>query len=805
MQRLPRDHFEALVREHHAAVYRSAARWVGDHGAADVTQDVFVRVLEGKVRLEAAHSVRATLCWLATRLAANDRRSRLRRSRHEETAMRADPNPADDRSPDHEDPARRAADAEAHRAVAAVVQTLPDELRLPLQMHCQDELTFAAIGTALRVPTSTAHDRVQQALQRVRTALAGRGLAFAAAQVPELIARVDATAPSGLQTRLLALGESTAVSAGIGARLLLGALAAATTVAVALVAWWPNHAEPLPRREAAAVATAAAVGQDPAASGSPGPADRSLVTPDDIAAGAPARAEPPLPTGTIELRTTSIFHGTVHDVGAWPVAHTTVEAIAAGGLKAFPLGSTSTDAQGAFRLEIGPHSLYPDAVRLRIVEGGHLLLETDELPLPREASEAALTLVLPATAGTALSRYELRVTVVDAHGLPLPDAPVALFAAGDPPPRPDGGSEPEARATSGGDGIAPLRGRVLGTKWLFVDGRPSGHGSHFAPIELARTGAHEARVVLPAGGRLEVHVATFAGERLEWANVWLEDEASGLSHRAELAADGTAVFTALGGGTHTLHVSAGTDLSLVRRRGLRAGDGPIELRIKRRDDLRDVGDHQAELHGELVDAATGEVVAFGAFAVTVLPMRAGTSSLPSDCVEPPAPAQQLDLGGSSRSFHEVDLGAGRWAVLTDVPGYAPSVVEVELRDGEMRTGMRIPLQRGGELRGRVVDADGEPVSGARVFPLGTGDFADRCLERWRTLRGVDLDRLPEPTQPCTVAYTDTDGTFVLRRVPPGIELRLLAHQRERGAAVTAPLMVRAGEVQAGIDLRFDGR
>lgn len=46
MPRLQRDQFESLVREHHTAVYRSAFRLLPDAAdAADVAQDVFVRVL----------------------------------------------------------------------------------------------------------------------------------------------------------------------------------------------------------------------------------------------------------------------------------------------------------------------------------------------------------------------------------------------------------------------------------------------------------------------------------------------------------------------------------------------------------------------------------------------------------------------------------------------------------------------------------------------------------------------------------------------------------------------------------------
>jgi RNA polymerase sigma-70 factor (ECF subfamily) len=790
MQRLPRDQFAALVAEHHAAVHRSAARWLDAAEAADVTQDVFVRLLEGKLRLQAAHSVRATLCWLATRLAANRRRSRSRRNRHEENTMDA----ADDRTRS-EDPARLAADADLLRAVHQELDTLPSELRLPVQLHCQDELTLAAIGTALKVPMSTVHDRVQQGLQRLRRSLAGRGLALGVAGVPDLVARLPIGAPGGLRERLLALPELGSTTAlGLGARFALGIAAAATTVAVAAFAWWPERRQvPVVDRTASVTAPAASAADLPPA-GALAALDRTAIEAQDPPAVALG--------GSIRNWTSSVFHGTVVDAAAWPVAHATVQAVAAGGMKDFDLGATRTDEHGAFWFELGPHTLYPAAIRLRVVEGGRLLLESPELPLPRAADADALALVLPAAVGTAQQQYDLTVTVVDRDGAPVPGVPVQVLGAGTPPPLP-GRTPAEAEQVTGGDGTAQLHGRSLGAKWLFVDGREVGLTSVFRPLTLPRAGAHYDRVTLSPGGRLEVHVRAVEGTLLPWANVALVDEATGLPFVGELGADGVVVFAGLGAGAHRLTLSSDQEFSLVDRGGLFADREPVEVRVKRRDDLRDIGDHTAELHGELVDAATGEVVEWGAFAVDVRPLRAGASSLPSDRLVPRGAAQQMDGGGRFTAFHEVGLGAGRQALLTDVPGYAPAVLEVELRAGEMRTGVRLPLRRGAEVRGRVVDAQGQPVQYARVFPLGIGELADRCLTGWRSL-GAER-HAPEPSVPCTVAYTDARGEFVLARVPPDVELRLVAHQREHGCGVGTPRVLRAGERVDGLQLQLERR
>ncbi|MBL8736531.1 MAG: sigma-70 family RNA polymerase sigma factor, partial [Planctomycetes bacterium] len=72
MVAMSRAAFEQLVSEHHAAVFRCVRRLRGDDAAAaDVCQDVFLRVLQGKANLEAARDPRAVLCWLGARLSAN--------------------------------------------------------------------------------------------------------------------------------------------------------------------------------------------------------------------------------------------------------------------------------------------------------------------------------------------------------------------------------------------------------------------------------------------------------------------------------------------------------------------------------------------------------------------------------------------------------------------------------------------------------------------------------------------------------------------------------------------------------------
>ena len=143
MVAMSRTSFEQLVSEHHAAVFRCVRRLCGDDtAAADVSQEVFLRVLQGKANLAAARDPRAVLCWLGARLRANAVRADRRRRHHEENAMHHDHLT----SADPLAPVELAERAETARFVAAAVDELPDELRLPLLLRCQDELTLAQIA-----------------------------------------------------------------------------------------------------------------------------------------------------------------------------------------------------------------------------------------------------------------------------------------------------------------------------------------------------------------------------------------------------------------------------------------------------------------------------------------------------------------------------------------------------------------------------------------------------------------------------------------------------------------------------------
>lgn len=762
MKRLPTAEFERLVHEHHAAVYRSACRTAPDaDAAADVTQEVFVRVLVGKVQLPA--QPRAVLCWLGARLGHNATRAARRRQHHEEVAMERHEQVA-------ENPLGAVERQDLRTLAQAAVAALPRELRTPLQLHCVDGLALAAVGSALRLPASTVHDRVQQGLERVRRVLsskdAERAAALPLAGLGTMLAEAEAVAvPAGLEARLLNLPlqpvaavAAPVVSWPLALALAVGAVAAVVMVAVA----WPDA--PMPPASASvddgAGPRLAAANERPV---EPTGERLALVAGAGLAEAGNAR-EGGVAEGSIT--------GRVVDAVAYPVADAEVVVFAAGGLKPFHMAQTTTDPSGAFVFTGVRDGLGARAVRLAVRQDGIELLRSDERPWPPTTSEPVL-LTLPAAAGLSTDRFTLSVAVTDEAGQFVPGVVVTLHDRREGEPAMAG--PVLARAVSGTDGVAAVRGRTLGEQWLVVDGRQVGRSIVQQPVHLAHGGLHQRSVVVPAGAALQVDVAALDGAELPFCNVLLRDHELGSwfqpEGRGPASAVGSARFVGLSAGArYELHADAGWDYSPVVRTGIAAGSEPVVVRLKRRDDARAVGDHDAELHGRVVDAVTGEVLELRGFSVDSVSLEAGDSTSPWDRLEPPRMAQQMESGTTWTEFHEVGLAAGTWGLCVHIDGYAPTVVPHTLAAREVRSSLEVRLRRGATVSGRVVAADGQPVAAAHVFLIGVGELADRRLAAWQQQR----ERHDVPSRLPASARSQADGSFRLTHVPPGVVFRLVA-------------------------------
>ena len=104
-----------------------------------------------------------------------------------------------------------------------------------------------------------------------------------------------------------------------------------------------------------------------------------------------------------------------------------------------------------------------------------------------------------------------------------------------------------------------------------------------------------------------------------------------------------------------------------------------------------------------------------------------------------------------------------------------------LRPGQQLTGLEIEMRRAVALRGRVLTAAGEPVSGARVECVGADD------DPVRAFFGLDAEALGR------IARTDHDGGFTLE-VPPDADLVLTAGVPGDAARATEQLAAGAPDV-----------
>ena len=205
--------FTELVRRHVDLVYGVALRRTnGDtHRAADVAQQVFTALARDAKKLS-RHTVLAAWLHTATRNAAlNLMISEQRRQAREHEAQALAP-PAAGPNPDWE---------RLRPVLDAAIDELPEPDREAVVLRFLERRAFAEIGAALRVSEDAARMRTERALEKLREALARRGITSTAAAIGAIVSSQPVlSAPTGLAAMLAAQSLATA-GAGTG---LVGAL-----------------------------------------------------------------------------------------------------------------------------------------------------------------------------------------------------------------------------------------------------------------------------------------------------------------------------------------------------------------------------------------------------------------------------------------------------------------------------------------------------------------------------------------------------------------------------------------------------
>jgi RNA polymerase sigma-70 factor, ECF subfamily len=162
----PDAEFTALVLRQSRFAFKVAyAVLLNAHDAEDAVQETFLKLYRNR-GWEYAENERAYLARVAWR-AAVDLRSR---SSHPlaaaDSVFVVDP-PSDRPRPD-----QALLAANQHATVHAMIDALPDELRVPLVLSAFDELSSREIGKILDIPEGTVRTRLQRARHMLRSKLA---------------------------------------------------------------------------------------------------------------------------------------------------------------------------------------------------------------------------------------------------------------------------------------------------------------------------------------------------------------------------------------------------------------------------------------------------------------------------------------------------------------------------------------------------------------------------------------------------------------------------------------------------------
>jgi RNA polymerase sigma-70 factor, ECF subfamily len=158
--------FTALVQRQSRFVFRVAyAVLLNSHDAEDVVQETFLKLYRngGWKQAENEQAFLARASWHV----ALDRR-RVTKSAPFAGAPDCMPEPE---SP-QPGPESALVDANQHAIVHAMIDALPEDLRVPLVLSASEELNSREIAAILRIPEGTVRTRLQRARQLLRERLA---------------------------------------------------------------------------------------------------------------------------------------------------------------------------------------------------------------------------------------------------------------------------------------------------------------------------------------------------------------------------------------------------------------------------------------------------------------------------------------------------------------------------------------------------------------------------------------------------------------------------------------------------------
>jgi RNA polymerase sigma-70 factor (ECF subfamily) len=161
-QKGDRRAFARLVERYWDGLHRWLYHLTHDqHTAEDLTQDAFLKAMNGLHTFRPGTNFRAWLFRIAHNTFANHRRSARPRQPYPEELPDAD-----------EGPVERALSREALHLLGQAVARLPSEFRAAFLLRAEEGLSFREVGAVLGVTEETARWRVFKARQKLMSVLA---------------------------------------------------------------------------------------------------------------------------------------------------------------------------------------------------------------------------------------------------------------------------------------------------------------------------------------------------------------------------------------------------------------------------------------------------------------------------------------------------------------------------------------------------------------------------------------------------------------------------------------------------------
>jgi RNA polymerase sigma-70 factor (ECF subfamily) len=164
--------FSALVQRQSRFVFKVAyAVLLNSYDAEDAVQETFLKLYRNPGWKDAENEC-AYLARVAWRIAVDHKRRPV-------SAGAADPLSLDTIASSHPRPDESLSEANQKAIVHLAIDSLPEDLRVPLVLSAFEELNSREIGQILSIPEGTVRTRLQRARQLLRQKLAARETHYA--------------------------------------------------------------------------------------------------------------------------------------------------------------------------------------------------------------------------------------------------------------------------------------------------------------------------------------------------------------------------------------------------------------------------------------------------------------------------------------------------------------------------------------------------------------------------------------------------------------------------------------------------